>query len=201
MHIGVPGKITLTHARHSSNLEMMRRALVLCLALFLAASPLQADELYAPVSPKKPWPHRVINTKRPQVPPPEPGWGRRALLWLPNRLLDLVDIVRLDAGVGPAYGGVVRITQWGQAGYRHMAPGSLRVGSFGRQPPFLVEREDERGIGPEYQSSSQRSICKGELGLGLDLFVLGGYAGLCLDAVPDFFAGMVTLDPDEDDLE
>jgi hypothetical protein len=50
---------------------------------------------------------------------PPPGWQRdgvakQILLYVPNRIVDLLDIVKVGIGVGLAAGPDIRITQWGQ---------------------------------------------------------------------------------------
>jgi hypothetical protein len=102
---------------------------------------------------------------------PNAGWAevpendhisldQRLLFWLPNRLLDLWDIFRVDAGVGPSYGGAVRVTRFLQAGSRNFVPGSLRVGALGRRLPIMLETSDEEGFAPvDYFPSAQRDVC------------------------------------------
>ena len=124
--------------------------------------------------------------------------ARASLLYIPNRLLDLIDIFRIDLGVGPSYGAVARVTKWGQAGYRKMAPGSLRIGLRGRRTPAFVEKLDERGIGSNFNTS--RKVTEGEVGFGADFFLLGAYAGLSFDELYDFLGGIVTCDPEDDDF-
>ena len=86
-------------------------------------------------------------------------------------------------------------------GYRKVSDMSLRVGHFGRESPYLVrlEESDEKGFGPYFTQSNERQVCKGELGLGADLFA-GLYVGLCLDEVIDFFSGFVGEDFKKDDF-
>ena len=145
---------------------------------------------------------------------PKPAWGDfevveepaprplvdRVLLWLPNRILDAVDVFRADVGVGPAFGGVVRATRYVQAGYRSMNPASVRVGLFGRKAPAMIEHSSEFGVSPFYVDSSDRTVCKGEVGVGLDLVVISGYAGVCVDEFADFIGGIFTVDFKDDDL-
>ena len=128
-----------------------------------------------------------------------PGWSD-VVMWIPNRVLDFIDIFRADVGVGPSFGAVVRVTKYGQVGYRQMAPASLRIGDFGRQLPVMVESSNEFGVGPAYVESADREICAGEVGLGGDLLVAGAYAGICLDEVADFIGGIFFIDFKEDDL-
>jgi len=148
-----------------------------------------------PTSPKEGWS---------KLEPIEKGEGTPfwadVLLWLPNRILDLIDVFRIDVGVGPSFGAVARATKWGQIGYRQMAPASLRVGDFGRQMPFLLETSNEFGIGPAYVNSSDRHVCDGEFGLGADLLVAGAYGGVCVDEFADFIAGIFFIDLKDDDL-
>jgi hypothetical protein len=148
-----------------------------------------------PTSPKEGWS---------KLEPIEKGEGSpvwsQVLLWLPNRILDLIDVFRVDVGVGPSFGAVVRVTKYGEIGYRQMAPASLRVGDFGRQMPFLIETSNEFGVGPAYVNSSDRNVCDGEIGLGADLLVAGAYGGVCVDEFADFLAGIFFIDLKDDDI-
>ena len=171
---------------------------LLCSAQGSLAQDRYTDGKYSdlvPTSPKEGWS---------KLEPIEKGEGTPfwadVLLWLPNRILDLIDVFRIDVGVGPSFGAVARATKWGQIGYRQMAPASLRVGDFGRQIPFLLETSNEFGIGPAYVNSSDRHVCDGEFGLGADLLVAGAYGGVCVDEFADFIAGIFFIDLKDDDL-
>lgn len=131
----------------------------------------------------------------------EPSTLRQVLLWLPNRVIDLFDIFRVDVGVGPAAGGVIRVSKYAQAGYRQMLPVSARVGLMGRRAPVMLENANELGVSPLYVHNSNRKVCPGEVGIGLDLFIAGGYAGICVDEAVDFLGGIFTLDPKDDDFK
>jgi hypothetical protein len=148
-----------------------------------------------PASPKEAW--RDLATV--EINDGTPWWAE-VLLYIPNRVLDLIDVFRVDVGVGASVGGVVRVTKYVQGGYRQMLPVSLRVGDFGRQFPVMVESSNEIGISPAFKQSADRDVCEAELGLGLDLFLLGGYGGLCLDEVADFVGGIFLVDLKGDDL-
>lgn len=148
-----------------------------------------------PTSPKEGW-----ETLEPiQKGEGSPVWSQ-ILLWLPNRVLDLIDVFRVDVGVGPSFGAVVRVTKYGQIGYRQMAPASLRVGDFGRQLPALIETSNEFGVGPAYVDSADRKVCDGEIGLGADVLVAGAYGGVCVDEFADFLAGLFFIDLKDDDI-
>ena len=129
------------------------------------------------------------------------GFWRGALLYLPNRLFDFIDIFRIDVGVGVGYGGVIRPTKYLQAGYREFEPGMLRVGLMGRRYPFLIEEKDESGFGRSLTLKSKRKISKGELGVGVDLGIIGGYGGVCLDSAADFILGIIGIDFEDDDFQ
>ncbi|MGA1191821.1 MAG: hypothetical protein ACO3XO_06030 [Bdellovibrionota bacterium] len=162
-----------------------------------ADSPYVAETDYDAIhrSPKDGWGELVVVEEEKE---PLPLYAE-ILLWPVNRVLDLVDVVRIDIGAGSSYGGVMRITRQGSVGYRKVEPGSLRVGSFGRKSPLLLEKENEFGVGQSYEFSEDRDVCEAEFGIGLDLF-LGGYIGLCPEGIVDLFAGIFFLDPDNDDI-
>lgn len=126
--------------------------------------------------------------------------GVTILLYLPNRFLDLLDVFRVDVGGGPAYGGVIRLTKWGQLGYREMSPLSARVGLRGRKSPVFIEKSNEVGIGPGFLQSKDREVTPVEIGAGLDLGIVGAYLGVSVDELVDFGAGIVGIDLKDDDL-
>ena len=177
-------------------------ALTIIFATICASHPVAAEsnpvgEGYpaAESSPKRGW----SEFKPVQENEGTPWWGH-VLLWVPNRILDLIDIFRVDVGVGPSVGAVVRVTEYAQAGYRQMAPASLRVGDFGRQMPVIVEASNEIGVSPLFKQSKDRSLCPGEVGAGADLLLVGAYGGVCLDEAVDFLAGIFFIDLKDDDL-
>jgi hypothetical protein len=176
---------------------------LLALSMLLTASSSIAQDRYTdgnyrelvPTSPKEGW-EKLEPTQQGEG---SPIWAQ-ILLWLPNRVLDLIDVFRLDVGVGPSFGAVVRVTKYGQLGYRQMAPASLRVGDFGRQMPVLIESSNEFGVSPAYVDSADRKICDGEIGLGADVLVAGAYGGVCVDEFADFLAGIFFIDLKNDDI-
>jgi hypothetical protein len=122
------------------------------------------------------------------------------LSWLPDRLADAWDILRVDAGVGPGFGGTVRATRFLQASYREFEPGSLRIGALGRRIPIMWEDSSEHGVAPiDFAPSTQRDICTYEIGAGIELFAVGAYVGFCPEEAVDFLAGLFFLDTEQDD--
>lgn len=133
------------------------------------------------------------------VTPKRPLW-KKIIFYLPSRALDLIDIVRIDVGVGLSTGVVARVTKWGQVGYRTMSPASLRVGLRGRKLPIFIERSSEFGIGPAFVQSHDRVVTPLELGLGADVLIAGAYLGVSIDELVDFLGGWVGIDFKDDDL-
>jgi hypothetical protein len=171
----------------------MKKFSVIIVILYLVFS--AALVLAAPQeSPNKPWPKNMFETL--ETSKMEEKNNRP---WLVRRLLDFLDIFRLDVGVGPSYGIVVRPTEYLQAGYRKFNPVSARVGLMGRRSPVLIERTNEMGFSLGYLEAPDRKACDFELGLGLDLFIAGGYAALCPVEIFDFFGGIFDFDPKKDD--
>ena len=161
--------------------------------MLLIYSPLFAQDKVA-ASPKEGWGEfEVVKTK-------EQTTLTKVLLYLPNRVLDFIDIFRADVGVGFSNGAVVRVSKHIQVGYRDMSPASFRVGTFGRDYPYLIESSNEMGISPAYIESKDRKVCNSEIGLGADVLVVGAYAGICLEEVFDFIGGIFFLDLINDDL-
>jgi hypothetical protein len=180
--------------------RISRRRPTLALALlvlcsFLASTSSAEDNDFVFSSPRSPWGEFTVN----EAPKDSPWWAA-VLLWGPNRVMDFIDIFRVDIGIGPAIGAVGRISKFAQFGYRHVGELSVRTGLFGRNQPFMVERGDEYGIGPGFVASAQRRVCPGEIGVGADLLIAGAYVGVCVDQALDFIAGLVFIDVDDDDL-
>lgn len=122
------------------------------------------------------------------------------LLYIPNRVLDILDIFRVDVGVGPSVGAVARVTKYGQVGARLMMPVSARVGLRGRKVPVFIEHTSEMGVGPLYLDSAQREVTPLEVGAGVDLILFGAYVGISIDSIFDALTGFVGFDISEDDL-
>lgn len=121
-------------------------------------------------------------------------------MYLPNRVLDVWDIFRIDVGIGPSFGAIVRITRYFPIGYRAVTPASVRIGMHGRRAPIFMESSSEFGIGPVFVASEHRDITPVEVGAGVDLFVAGAYVGFSFDELADFLLGIFGVDFKEDDL-
>lgn len=124
---------------------------------------------------------------------------RKVLWYLPNRIVDFVDIFRVDVGVGSSAGAVLRLSRYGQMGGRVVDPLSVRVGVRGREFPMFFERQSEYGFCSAFQQTPARNITPLEVGIGLDLGI-GAYLGFSFDELADFFLGFVLIDFKHDDL-
>ena len=121
-------------------------------------------------------------------------------MYIPNRVLDILDILRVDVGVGPAIGGVVRFSKDGQLAYRKQLPGSLHLGLRGRNSPLFIEKRDEIGVSPSFSQSKDRPVAPAEFGAGIDVGLLSIYGGLDLGSIGDCLLGFVGVDLANDDI-
>ncbi len=123
-------------------------------------------------------------------------------LYIPNRVFDLFEIARFGVNAGPGFGVDVRATEFVQA--IALSRASVGVGLQGlRRLPVSVATESGIGLGPVDLS--------GDLGLAwyrapLDLRVelhallIGAHAAVDIGEIFDFLAGIIVLDPSEDDF-
>ncbi len=124
----------------------------------------------------------------------------KTVLYLPNRLLDLIDIVKADVGIGPSYGAVLRLTKYAQMGYRDFDSWSLRIGLHGRRSPIFLETVPESGFITNYRGSVHRRPDEFELGAGADVGIAGAYISIAPEQIIDLFGGIFGYDPLDDDL-
>jgi len=125
------------------------------------------------------------------------------LLYPVNRVLDILDIFRLNVGFGPGYGINVRATKLLQAGVESYS--TVRVG-LGKEsgiwnPRYgIVYTESElftAGVSLTYQGGRQRGTL--EVGTTVHLGIIGADAAIDLAEVADFLLGFAMVDFKEDD--
>lgn len=131
----------------------------------------------------------------------------KALLYLPNRVLDLFDIFRIRGRVGPGLAGDVRVTKFANifAGTYVSAYAGLpgpRMRKIPRSPLGLESMNGVRlgildgstglAMGPEYSPT--------EIGLGAHLGIVGADVGIDPMEIADFFTGIFLIDLRDDDL-
>lgn len=136
----------------------------------------------------------------------EPGFWKAVVWYIPNRAMDLVDVVRLRLKVGPGFGVTARATDFAAfyAGSQKTAfvgfPGPRYPDTF-RYPFGLeyqrglviagVDASDELPHPPRYGFS--------EVDLGLHLGIVGAEVGLDPFEIADFLAGWLFMDLRGDD--
>src|SRR5262245_51506207 len=138
----------------------------------------------------------------------EAGLGSKLLLWIPNRLLDLFDIVRLRVRVGPGISVSARATEAadvavgthltvfaGLPGPRGEKKISLPIGLetyAGLEVSLLEAGSEDEGTGPRYGPT--------EVGAGAQALLVGIDVGVEPYDALDFLAGILFLDPRGDDF-
>jgi len=133
--------------------------------------------------------------------------AHRVLLYIPNRIVDLLDIFRVRVRVGPGVAADVRATKYASAFVGAYA--STYVGLPGprmrRIPRSPIGFETLNGaqlsvldataafdLGPEYSPS--------EFGAGLHLGIVGVDLGIDPVEIADFLVGFGTFDPRNDEF-
>jgi hypothetical protein len=140
--------------------------------------------------------------------PAEPVSAGRWAWYLPNRLLDLTDIVRLRVKAGPGLSAGLRATD-----YLSFYGGRHHVAYVGLPGPRYPERwsapygwEQDRGLiffGVDATDSFDRGprYAHSEIDAGIHLLFLGAEMGIDPIEIGDFFAGLFMVDVRGDDLE
>jgi hypothetical protein len=128
------------------------------------------------------------------------------LLYLPNRLFDACDIVRLHAQVGTGFGLGARITRSAPlfvGDYRAVWVGLPGPRLHPTMPlPAGVEGQKGLHVGPLQTSKIWRTpeYGVGEVGAGVMLYAVGFEVGIDPYELGDFLAGFVGIDFAHDDF-
>ena len=173
-----------------------RRAALAALALSVAFGPRAAHAGKIP-----------LDEPPPKGPPATPvSVVKKVLLYLPNRLFDLTDIVRLRVRAGPGWAIGARVTRFAPffAG-DYDATWVGMPGPRGRPSlplPAGVDAQRGIGIGPVGVGSGSQApyYGAGEIGAGVHLYMLGFDAGFDPVELVDFFAGFAGYDVSHDDF-
>ena len=136
-----------------------------------------------------------------------PGALHTVLLYIPNRIFDVLDIVRARVRVGPGFALDLRATEF--ADFFLGAYTSIFVGIPGPR----TEPEINWPFGIESRAGAEVSIIDAstgvgtapdygylECGLGFQVLIIGLDLGVDPWELVDFACGIVTLDPEGDDL-
>ncbi|MBN2799118.1 MAG: hypothetical protein JXX28_08215 [Deltaproteobacteria bacterium] len=152
---------------------------------------------------------QVVSATRPEVRTSQRSpFGMRVLLYVPNRLLDVFDVARLRARVGPGVAVSVRLTD--AADLYVGAYASLYAGLPGPRnrplPKLPLGAETRAGVevstvdlAPSLWLTSP-DYGPYEVGVGVHLLVLGVDVGVDPLELVDLLGGFLFLDPARDDL-
>jgi len=120
------------------------------------------------------------------------------LYYVPNRVLDAIDIGRFNIGIGCGFGFNLRATELAEIGYGQYA--TTRFGHKGRVMPVYDEKIDEAGIGFLGWVNGCLQRDPSEIGADLHLGVIGAQAAISVVEIVDFIAGFALIDLQCDDL-
>jgi hypothetical protein len=126
------------------------------------------------------------------------NWYDVILYYVPNRVLDLIDIARLNVGIGCGFGVNVRLTELAEIGFGQYQ--TTRFGMKGRVLPVYEENIDEAGIAFLGYVNGCLQRDPTEVGADLHLGIIGAQAAISLAEAADFVAGIVLIDLQGDDL-
>ena len=133
--------------------------------------------------------------------------GHKVLFYLPNRLFDIFDMVRLRLRVGPglavgvrateplsAYVGAYASVYGGLPGPRQRPKLPIPVGfeSYNGATLSVVDLATGVGLGPDYSST--------EIGASLHLLIIGADVDVDPMELVDLLAGIFCFDPRNDDF-
>ncbi len=138
-----------------------------------------------------------------QAEPESRSVGHVILLYLPNRIFDVLDIVRARVKVGPGIGFTVRATEL--VDVKLGAWTSAWIGLRGpRMEPMIpwpvgVETYAGAGVSVLEAESDELLYGHGEVGVGVHVALVGVDVGVDLLEIGDLVLGLVTIDIGDDD--
>ncbi len=134
------------------------------------------------------------------------GMTRELLLYVPNRVFDLIDVIRARARVGPGLGATARVTRFAQVkvgGYSSVFAGLPGPRGMPKIPwPFGFDALESAALGLLDLSANVGSPNYGmfELGVGAQLGLVGIDVGLDPLEAFDLLAGFFMIDIFDDDF-
>jgi len=125
-----------------------------------------------------------------------------ALLYLPNRIFDLFDIARFGVNVGPGLGLEAEVTKYAKVVFATDTSVGIGFQSLRHLPVCLRSRAK---IGLAFISTPNLNMLDWytgdyDLKVGLHLLLIGAHVAVDMGEIFDFFSGLVTFDPMEDDF-
>ncbi len=136
--------------------------------------------------------------------------GHVAALYIPNRLLDLVDVVHVGVGAGPGFGVELNLTRYGRLGA--VAGVDAGIGWLGRfASAFQAAIYARATLGPMEAIGRPKRFAddkwgglwrfpKWDVGLFLHAGLVMAFLSINPDEIVDFVAGIATYDTKADDF-
>ncbi len=144
----------------------------------------------------------------PVAQPTQHGFGHKLLLYIPNRIFDVLDIVRLRVRLGPGLALGFRVTKYTDIFLGSYASAYLGLPGPRQFPhvPWLFGTETRSGLAAgladatvtSYESNPGYSDT--EVGLGAQLVLVGAEVGVDAAEVFDLALGLLMIDFRGDDL-
>jgi len=132
-----------------------------------------------------------------------PSASRRVLMYLPNRVLDLGDVVHFGLEVGPGIGADAMFTEWLRAGAMKRWSKGMGYQTL-RRSPFKSSDEEYAELGPVFFANDIEGvpwvIDPWDIRLEAHLLAVGAHVAVNPAEIFDFFAGWFLVDTRGDDL-
>ncbi len=123
----------------------------------------------------------------------------KIVFYVPNVILDFVDIFKLNIGIGPGFGIHAQATEPLQAGC--LFYDVFRIGLTGKRFDFWRHEDSmELGLCYAYYQKGDIKRNNSEIGGIVQLLILGAEASINLEEIGDFVSGIFFYDAKEDDL-
>jgi hypothetical protein len=142
-------------------------------------------------------PPTAANETAPPAEPPAEKTGPSWVFYPINRLLDLFDMVRANVGVGPGFGGNIRVTKVVQASFENYL--TARAGLKKRTLPVYLEADGIYGLSLATIGGKDAARQFTEIGLTLHLLVISLDVAVVPEEIADFLLGFFTIDFEDDD--
>jgi hypothetical protein len=138
----------------------------------------------------------------PEEPKPSSALCRvgQAICWyLPNRIMDVFDIVRVHAAVGDGMGGTLRVTKYIWASSFHDNAWCIGWAGKPRQYPMYGEQVEERYF--QFFAAKEGELDRDptEVGLSFHFMIAGANVAASLGKLADAITGIVGIDLANDD--
>lgn len=131
--------------------------------------------------------------------------GVKVLMYIPDRVMDLLDVFNVGLAVGPSFGAEVAFTKYAQLG--KYAADEVGFAWTGRGNPKIHKGLYETSvvgsdrIEPDVENTHYFHRGDYQIRVQVAAFLAHVYVGIDLKEIGDFVAGIITLDPSKDDYK